>query len=356
MRREVKWFAWWLRVANRVGLIVALLVASIGDGMAQSGQELKTLLRVDVAMQYEWKMRKGRAAVRWTTLGEASGLSVEYGKVALAGFLYARTIADHAETRRALVERTQPAAMGLVLAGNSFRMDDWRLEAGGLGFPVYPWQRVAPDRLGNARTYTAHLIETADGSVGGKLEMAVGYERILAPAAPLVLFEALARELPAPRREVLGRVILSINGFYSRMDLTDTAGLLGSDILLMAELARLLKEERSFASRHHGETSTISRAELRTNSETLARKMGSLFERQRACGLDPDIPPARAANFFINYLWDDWVQNVMNSYAAGMKVARGQACDRDSVGENFIAIITDIRTYIQGARPFQKTW
>ena len=98
----------------RAGLIAVLLLASIGKGNAQSAQEFTVLQRMDVAMEYEWKMPKGLAAVRWTTLRQTTGLSVEYMKVALAGFLYARTIVNHAETRHALIERTQPAAMRLV--------------------------------------------------------------------------------------------------------------------------------------------------------------------------------------------------------------------------------------------------
>ena len=132
-----------MRAPLRAGLIVVLLLASIDDGKAQSAQEFTVLQRVDVVMEFDWKMPKGLAAVQWTTLREATGLSVEHTKVALAGFLYARTIVNHAETRRALIERTQPAAMGLVQGGERFAMDDWRLEAGGLSFPIYPWQSVA---------------------------------------------------------------------------------------------------------------------------------------------------------------------------------------------------------------------
>ncbi len=195
-----------MHAVHRAGLIVALLLALIDDGKAQSAQEFTVLQRVVVGMEYHWKMPKVLAAVQWTTLREATGLSVEHTKVALAGFLYARTIVNHAETRRALIERTQPAATGLVQGGERFAMDDWRLEAGGRSFPIYPWQSVAPDRVQSARTYTAYLIERLDGLIEGHLEMAWGYERILAPAAPLIVFEALAKELPGPERVLLGRV------------------------------------------------------------------------------------------------------------------------------------------------------
>ncbi len=344
-----------MRAVHRAGLIVALLLALIDDGKAQSAQEFTVLQRVDVGMEYDWKMPKGLAAVQWTTVREATGLSVEDTKVTLAGFLYARTIVNHAETRRALIERTQPAAMGLVQGGERFAMDDWRLEAGGRSFPIYPWQSVAPDRVQSARTYTAYLIERPDGLIGGHLEMAVGYERILAPAAPLIVFEALAKELPGPERVLLGRVILSINDFYSWMDLRDTARLLGSDLLVTTVVVGLLRDERAFASRQ-GETSAISRAELQTRSEALARKMGNLFERQRACGLKSPHSPDRAAGFFINYMSEAEVQKVMESYAAGMKVAAGQSCDRDKVGQGLITMMTEGRTYMNSARPFLKKW
>ena len=341
--------------ARRAGLIVTLLLAFIHDGKAQSAQEFTVLQRVDVVMEYNWKMPKGLAAVQWTTLGETTGLSVEHTKVTLAGFLYARTIVNHAETRRALIERTQPAAMGLVQGGERFAMDDWRLEAGGLSFPIYPWQSIPSDRVQSARTYTAYLIERPDGSIEGHLEMAVGLERILTPAAPLIVFEALAKELPGPERVLLGRVILAINDFYTRTDLRDTARLLGSDLLVTTMVVGFLRDERSFAGRE-GKKPRISEAELQTLSEALAKKMGNLFERQQACGLQSNISPDRAAGLFINYMSESEVQKVMENYAAGMKHAAKQPCDRDGVVQGLMTIMTETRTYINAARPFMKEW
>ncbi len=342
-----------MRAPLRAGLV--LLLASIDNGNAQSAQEFTVLQRVDVAMEYHWKRPKGLAAVQWTTLREATGLSVKHMKVALAGFLYARTIVIHAETRRALIERTQPAAMGLVQGGERFAMDDWRLETGGLSFPIYPWQSVAPDRVQSARTYTAYLIERSDGFIGGHLELAVGYERILAPAAPLIVFEALTKGLAGPERVLLGRVILLINDFYSRRDLGDTARLLGSEGLVTTVVVQLLRDERSFASRR-SETKSVSRAKLQTLSEALATNMGNLFDRQRACGLQSNISPDRAAGLFINYMSESEVQSVMESYAAGMKVTAGQPCNRVAVGQSLIVMMTEMRTYIKSARPFLKKW
>ena len=203
--------------ASRLTLFtVCLLVTLIEAGRAQPASESSILQRVDVHMEYDWKMPKGRAAVQWTTLRETSGLSVAHARIALAGFLYARTIVNHEETRRNLIERTESAAVDLVKGADRFAMDKWRLEAGGLSFPIYPWQRVPSDQLRDVRTYTAFLIETSDGHVAGYLKMAWGLERILAPAAPLIVFEALARELTEAGRVLLGRVIRSINDFYGR--------------------------------------------------------------------------------------------------------------------------------------------
>ncbi len=185
--------------------------------------------------------------------------------------------------------------------------------------------------------------------------MAVGYERILAPAAPLIVFEALAKELPGPERVLLGKVILWINECYSLMDLRDTAGLLGSDHLVMTVVVGLLRDERSFASRQ-GETSAIAREELQTLSEALAKKMGNLFERQRACGLKSNTTLVRAAGLFINYMSEAEVQRVMESYAAGMMIAAGQSCDRDKVAQRLITMMTEMRTYMNSARPFLKKW
>lgn len=344
-----------MRPARRAGLIVALVLALIADGKAQSAQEFTVLQRVDVVMGYDRKMPKGLAAVQWTVLREATGLSVEHAKVALAGFLYARTIVNHAETRRALIERTRPAAMRLVQGGERFEMDDWRLEAGGVSVPIYPWQSVTSDRVQSARTYMAYLIERPDGFIGGHLEMAVGLERILAPAAPLIVFEALAKVLPSPERVLLGRVILAINDLYSRMDLRDTARLLGSDLPVTTMVVGFLRDERSFAGREDKKP-TISRAALQTFSEALAKKMGNLFERQQTCGLQSNISPDRAAGLFINYMTESEVQKVMENYAAGMKDAAEQPCDRDGVVQSLMTTMTKMRTYINAARPFMKKW
>ena len=53
-----------MRAPLRAGFIVALLFASIDNGNAQSVQELTVLQRVDVAMDFDWKMPKGLAAVQ----------------------------------------------------------------------------------------------------------------------------------------------------------------------------------------------------------------------------------------------------------------------------------------------------
>ena len=143
-----------MRFPLRSGFIALLLLASISVGNAQLAQDFTVLQQVEVLLEYDGKMPKGLAAVQWETLRQIHGLSIEDAKIVLAGFLYARTIVNHAETRYALIERTEPGAVGLVQGTEGFVIEDWRLETGGFSFPIYPWQSVAPERVKNARTYT----------------------------------------------------------------------------------------------------------------------------------------------------------------------------------------------------------
>jgi len=339
----------------RAGLNVAVLLVSTATGNAQTTPGFTVLQRVDVLMDYSWKMPKGSAAVRWTTLHETHGLSESYTKIALAGFLYARTIVNHAETRRTLINRTEPAAVGLVKGAESFEMEPFSLEAGGMSFPVYPWKNVTPEMARDARTYTAYLVERPDGTIGGHLTMASGYERILAPAAPLIVFQRLAGELSGPERVLLGRVIHSINDFYSRKNLADTASLLGSDFLVTTVVVSVLKEEQSFAGGER-ERPTISRAELLKLSQQLAEKMGNMFARQRACGLNSNFSPDRTAGFFVNFMSEADVQSVMDSYANGLEIAAGRSCDRKAVAQGLGTMMTETRAYMRVARPFQNEW
>lgn len=271
---------WWKEAASReqrnvmaplAALVVSLVVVILHTPAETAAQEslavqeaerlIRTTLvplavqRVDVHMEYdlrptinEGEMPRGRAAVEWTTLREARGLSEAEARIAVAGFLYARTIVAHEETRRNLLERTEQAAIGLEKGADRFLIDAWQLDAGGLRFPIYPWQHVSPQDVRDARTYTAYLIEMSAGGVGGHLDMAWGAERVLAPAAPLIVFEDLARTLSDTERVRLGRVIHLINEFYGRVDLEDTARLIGTDVLVTRRVVGFLRDEGSFAS------------------------------------------------------------------------------------------------------------
>lgn len=200
-----------------------------------------TLAQVEVSMVFDWQKTRNVASVKWTMLNQSSGLSTDSKKIALAAFLYARTIVNHSETRHALVERTGPGATQLMNGARFFLMDDWSLFAGGHRFSIYPWDILEPESISeSARTYKASLLEI-DGTFGGHLKMAFGYEQVLAPAAPLILIASLANDLSAPTREVLGKAVLLVNGFYGQLDLDKDSLLYGSDALATTEIVRLLK-------------------------------------------------------------------------------------------------------------------
>ncbi len=95
---------------------------------------------------------------------------------------------------------------------------------------------------------------------------------------------------------------------------------------------------------------------MQTLSEALAKRMGDVFERQRACGLLSNASPDRAAGFFINYMSEAEVQKVMDSYAVGMQEVAGQPCDREATGQSLITMMSETRAYMNSARPFIKKW
>ncbi len=344
-----------MEIKIRKILSLSLVIGTIFPVSSHSQGRVETLQRVDVKMSFHWKEPAGSATVIWSTLKTPSSLSSPFMKISLAGFLYARTIVNHAETRLDLLKRTQSAAVRLLRGSKEFELGEWNLDAGGRKFKIYPWRWVAAEEIKDARTYTARLIQTPNGSLGGHLEMAQGLERILAPAAPLIVFTKLSQELNPTERILLGRVIFSINDFYSRKNLSDTRSLIGSEILITATLSKVLMDEYA-ATQGSAKNSKISTAEFKSNSYVIAKKMGALYELQRACGLRSNVSPDRTAGLFINYMTESEVQEIMEHYAAGMKTKSGKHCNKPEVSRNLIDLMPEMRSYINSARPFMKKW
>ena len=106
------------------------------------------------------------------------------------------------------------AAKKLINGETIFKVDNWMLYAGGMSFPIWPWQMVNSKTLMKPKTYSAVLVPIQTEYLGIILNMAWGLERILAPASTLLVFSALSKELGTGDRKRLGVVLRVMNKFY----------------------------------------------------------------------------------------------------------------------------------------------
>ena len=102
-----------------------------------------------------------------------------------------------------------------VLEGNgNLTFEQWKLHVAGKDFSIWPWVLTEPERVTDAKTYTATLQSTSGGSLAIHLKMALGQDRILAPSSALIAVSGLATALNDSERTRLARVLLGINAHY----------------------------------------------------------------------------------------------------------------------------------------------
>ena len=195
---------------NIIGLVILFPTFSFAQA---SYLRLETMMDTD-ARRLAARV-PGQAAVRWETIASHPSLPGDRARIALAALLYGRMLFAHEETRVELFARVERAAKILAEGGATFTVETWDLQAGGMSFPIWPWRLVGPDKLTNAKTYVATLIGSQNGEFFGiLLDMAVGLERVLAPASVLVTLSAVSQELDRNGRILLGQVLLAMNGYY----------------------------------------------------------------------------------------------------------------------------------------------
>jgi hypothetical protein len=180
--------------------------------------------RLEILMDFDLQLGIGLAATRWQTLRSHPQLTESLARIALVALLYGRTLVNHAETRSELYERVQRAAQGLFEGDPSPQFDEWKLEAGGLSFQIWPWSIVSPEQLSKSKAYTATLLPLQGGTLGIYLDMAGGLERVLAPSAPVISIFRLSDELEAHERQKLGATLLAMNSFYGRPERSKKIG------------------------------------------------------------------------------------------------------------------------------------
>lgn len=175
-------------------------------------------LKLDVLMKFDIRSGQGAGALRWGVVRPHPSLSDEQCRIALVALLYARTLVNHKETRAELFDRMAQAARRVLEGNGKLTFDPWELHVAGMAFSIWPWILTEPERIPDAKTYTATLQSTTRGSLFIHLKMALGQERVLAPSSALIGAYGLATTLTDEARARLARVLLAINAHYRSAD------------------------------------------------------------------------------------------------------------------------------------------
>lgn len=183
-------------------------------------------LRLEILMDFDLQLGRGRAAVRWQPLKPHLTLSGEQTRIALAALQYARILIVHGETTGELFHRIATGAQGLIDGDPFLALDPWQLETDGLPLQLWPWAMGRPEELKGSSMYVATLDQSWKGNLDIHLQMSWGQEQVLAPSSVLIGLYTLARSLDADGRILLGRTIRAMNEHLIK---TGTLGKLGSD-------------------------------------------------------------------------------------------------------------------------------
>ena len=192
-------------------------------------------VRMHVSMEFDVGVARrgssdfnGFAWVHWETLREHPWLDEERAQIALAALHYGRILAIHKETRSELFWRVDEAARKLLsppgwdidarVAFFDELFDDWALDVEGRPFYIWPW-RISEPRgkpLVRPKTYSSTLkADPKRGDFSIWLKMALGLERLLAPASSLISLSFVASRLfDSEQQALLGKVLLGMNEFY----------------------------------------------------------------------------------------------------------------------------------------------
>lgn len=177
----------------------------------------------------------GRAALRWTDLGDASvDGTVEERRITLTALHYARILAVHSETRSELFEKVESAARLLIQedASDPLKFPAWNLSVhdpvgivGDSHFPIWPWMRTTAAAIEGGRSSAAvgcpvSYIATLKIGEGNAcpppgywihLEMPMRQAKLLAPSSVLVSLALLSADLEPGYRRALALVLLFLN-------------------------------------------------------------------------------------------------------------------------------------------------
>ncbi len=178
------------------------------------------VMRVNLHMEYQPLTCTGVASVEWTPLGYWDPNLKPF----LLALLYARILSTHEETRSKLFELVDIASKQNIRddGRTGFQFPEWMLPIGP-GLPsqrIWPWAIVeSRDALNNPQLYRATLLAFPESKHWGiDLEMAIGQERVLAPASVLVAITSYAQAADTDGNYELAVLLWQINEFYGSPD------------------------------------------------------------------------------------------------------------------------------------------
>jgi len=181
-------------------------------------------MRADIFMEYHLLPGCGRAAMEWKALASSDAIL----RPMLVALLYARILYAHTETRAQLFELVDVLSKQNVRdeGHTGFVFPGWPLPAG-LGLQtqrIWPWELCDdPSTLSKPKVYRATLQalpgsaipgQATSGHFGIHLKMALGLERILAPASALIAITSYAASTDQEGRYELALFLWQVNEFY----------------------------------------------------------------------------------------------------------------------------------------------
>lgn len=185
--------------------------------------------RLDVLMEHDLQYPAGVAATEWANPVSHPEFSEADLRSITAVSLYARTLVNHTETTAELLRRVTGASAALARGVETFDLAPWDITVGGRRFAIWPWVRGVASEMSGAKHYVS-ILSAARGGFAFNLNMAFGLERVLAPSAPLLALEFLARSLVHADRLFLAELLQRVNEYYAAAG----AAALGSDRTALA--------------------------------------------------------------------------------------------------------------------------
>jgi len=203
------------------------------------------VMRLDIFMDFQPSIGKGSAAVEWVPMRYYDPNL----RVFLVCLLYARIISVHAETRSYLFGIIDELSKENVRNGGrtGFPFEDWSIDIG-MGAPpqfIWPWDlHESPSTLKIPDVYQATLQASIDSSKSGlfgiNLNMALGRERILAPASPLIAISSFSQSTDQEGVYELAVFLWQINKYYRSPNKITV----GTDHLALASAVRASRKGR----------------------------------------------------------------------------------------------------------------